>query len=424
MPNTIISRVVDLSKLTKLDLLKGNLYTEDDSGDEFRVKVTRAGQSVDLESADVAAYFQRADGVTLKINGTVDSNEAVVDLDSRCYTVPGRFVLAIKATVGTIRHTIYACEGGVARSQTDTVYVPDGEMEPALEELLARIETMETQVTALKQSRVNLLDNSDWRTPVDPHGAGGTYEAWSGETIARWRVYNEATTITLSSAGISLKGRLYQIVNPYTGWAFGKTLTFAAKIGGTVYCCTGTVPDNTDYTLVASTNTPYGSIQITSQDGKILVVVSNNTNEATVEWVAMYEGTYTAATLHAYQPKGYAAELAECQRYCTKISNDSEEYMYIAKGTLYSPTLSRFALYLPTVMRSGVTATVTYSALRVFFYNEGTSTAYNVDWLIVSVEAGNIIDIRATHEELPFQIGSEVSLQLEPHGYIEILKDL
>ena len=32
-------------------------------------------------------------------------------------------------------------------------------------------------------------------------------------------------------------------------------------------------------------------------------------------WAALYEGAYTADTLPAYQYKGYAAELAECQRY-------------------------------------------------------------------------------------------------------------
>ena len=34
-----------------------------------------------------------------------------------------------------------------------------------------------------------------------------------------------------------------------------------------------------------------------------------------IVWAALYEGAYTADALPAYQPKGYAAELAECQRY-------------------------------------------------------------------------------------------------------------
>ena len=35
-------------------------------------------------------------------------------------------------------------------------------------------------------------------------------------------------------------------------------------------------------------------------------------------WAALYEGAYTADTLPAYVYKGYAAELAECQRYFQK----------------------------------------------------------------------------------------------------------
>ena len=34
-----------------------------------------------------------------------------------------------------------------------------------------------------------------------------------------------------------------------------------------------------------------------------------------VEWAALYEGEYTVETLPEYQPKGYGAELLECQRY-------------------------------------------------------------------------------------------------------------
>ena len=39
---------------------------------------------------------------------------------------------------------------------------------------------------------------------------------------------------------------------------------------------------------------------------------------AYIRWAALYEGAYTADTLPAYVYKGYAAELAECQRYFQK----------------------------------------------------------------------------------------------------------
>lgn len=45
-----------------------------------------------------------------------------------------------------------------------------------------------------------------------------------------------------------------------------------------------------------------------------LSTIDPNTAEIAV-WAALYEGVYTADTLPPYVPKGYAAELAECQRY-------------------------------------------------------------------------------------------------------------
>lgn len=40
---------------------------------------------------------------------------------------------------------------------------------------------------------------------------------------------------------------------------------------------------------------------------------------AVLQWAALYEGAYTADTLPAYTYKGYAAELAECQRYFVRV---------------------------------------------------------------------------------------------------------
>lgn len=39
------------------------------------------------------------------------------------------------------------------------------------------------------------------------------------------------------------------------------------------------------------------------------------TASITIDEIALYDGEYTADTLPPYQPKGYAVELAECQRY-------------------------------------------------------------------------------------------------------------
>ena len=46
-------------------------------------------------------------------------------------------------------------------------------------------------------------------------------------------------------------------------------------------------------------------------------------NSGNYLWAALYEGEYTAETLPEYQPKGYGAELAECQRYFQRFRTEA-----------------------------------------------------------------------------------------------------
>ena len=56
------------------------------------------------------------------------------------------------------------------------------------------------------------------------------------------------------------------------------------------------------------------------------VTVRINTGN-NIRWAALYEGSYDASTLPAYQPKGYAAELAECQRYFERLGVAASEIL-------------------------------------------------------------------------------------------------
>ena len=60
------------------------------------------------------------------------------------------------------------------------------------------------------------------------------------------------------------------------------------------------------------------------------------------KWAALYEGEYTAETLPEYQPKGYGAELAECQRYY---------YTFQALVGTQASAAQRVFLPLPVKMR-------------------------------------------------------------------------
>ena len=147
----------------------------------------------------------------------------------------------------------------------------------------------------------NLLDNSDFRNPVNQRG------------------------ITVCAVGAYGLDRWLHINDQFTG-----TVSFTTDANGT--------------TFVASDGTLVGLIQrfidknyydgkytaaIKTGDGSILIgVVQTENAEAhmqravfwfptgtTVVWAALYNGEYTAETLPEYHPKGYGAELLECQRY-------------------------------------------------------------------------------------------------------------
>lgn len=190
---------------------------------------------------------------------------------------------------------------------------------------------------------VNLLDNSNFRNPVNqrtiPTGAnnyslGYTIDRWIYQSTSLTNSYFGLTADYVSIAPPSVSGGYSEMFQRFEHWddswvdLKGKTCTFAAKMHnnatGTwdVYTATLTMGDCADGVSLDGTK----SVMIYSIDSMhITVRVFNNGNGGTLDercfmWFALYEGEFTKETLPAYVPKGYAAELAECQRYFQKRS--------------------------------------------------------------------------------------------------------
>ena len=190
-----------------------------------------------------------------------------------------------------------------------------------------------------KLRAVNLLDNSDFRNPVNQRGktgyAGDTY------TIDRWSVWavDGDGTLTVNSGYISFNGGA-------NGGTFtqrfqrgildsNKTYTMAyQKLSGEI----AVFPAAIDYNFYNSCD--------------LLTLCNTQNRTEDMVWAALYEGEYTAETLPEYQPKGYGAELAECQRYYMNFHNLRFNLMYCTDGTY------RGAFLLPCSMR--ITPTVSY----------------------------------------------------------------
>lgn len=171
---------------------------------------------------------------------------------------------------------------------------------------------------AAKAYAHNLLDNSDFRNPVNQRGitSGASIAAYS-YSIDRWsNQTSEARSFTLSASGIGLPVAT-TLIQKIENIQAGKVVTFAIKPSdGAIATLTGTVEYASDgaWMRLASINHSFGDMYIDTMNGVVNVAVYN-TKVITIQWAALYEGTYTAETIPEYQPKGYGAELAECQRY-------------------------------------------------------------------------------------------------------------
>lgn len=144
-----------------------------------------------------------------------------------------------------------------------------------------------TDASVRKAAPRNLLDNSDFRNLVAQAGIGGNHG-----TIAyaadRW-ILDSGTVSYEAGVGLTLNGTIRQKLEfPPTG----ETSTFVGMESGT-----------------ASISYADGAVTITSSGGVL-------------KWAALYGGVYTETTKPEYQPKGYGAELAECQRYYVRFTDD------------------------------------------------------------------------------------------------------
>lgn len=161
----------------------------------------------------------------------------------------------------------------------------------------------------------NLLDNSDFRNPVNQRGKTSySLSAWGGYCIDRWSAYAVDTNVTIGSGGLTLSGNIYQPISSDIAAMYnGRVLTLAVKIAGTVYCCSGEVNQNGEWNSSARVDTPYGYISFeTEENNNMFIIIDTSTTPSVVEWAALYEGSYTAETLPEYQPKGYMVEALNC----------------------------------------------------------------------------------------------------------------
>lgn len=201
----------------------------------------------------------------------------------------------------------------------------------------------------------NLLDNSDFTNPVNQRGAG-SYTG-IGYTIDRWRTWDSGFSMAVDGNSIaSLGGSFVQ----YTGKRLSGIHTLAAMTStGTLYLYTADIGEAVSYSGNLGMGIDLNGVNVIS------------IAPGTYIWAALYEGEYTAETLPPYVPKGYAAEMAECQRYFYR--HDGVVYLTTRGDSyqtchVYFPTSMRAT---PTISNIDTTASVSFEFSKPNFASFG-----------------------------------------------------
>ena len=202
-----------------------------------------------------------------------------------------------------------------------------------------------------KTSPHNLLDNSDFRNPVNQRGKD--VYAYAGiymYTIDRWAIYSEGAVVTVEDGYISKTKTLSQII---AGLDKNKTYTAAVcSKEGTVSVYSGTITNGI--------GSYYDNVYCYSGEGDRTVFELPTRGFTEVQWAALYEGEYTAENLPEYKPKGYAAELAECQRYYRYFGHPSSTAMLFV-GVAYNAT----AMYCSLPFEMRIIPTVEFENIKI-----------------------------------------------------------
>ena len=266
----------------------------------------------------------------------------------------------------------------------------------------------------------NLLDNSDFRNPVNQRGITSetSVPAYS-YFLDRWvNQTGEARSFMLSTSGIGLPPPM-TLLQKIEKIEAGKIVTFAIKLSdGTIATLTGTVRYTSDgsWTRFATISHSFGDMYMETMNGFVNVVVYN-TETITIEWAALYEGSYTADTLPPYVPKEAHVEKANCGYRFIRIGSDI--YTPIGMAQADNATSLSCLIPLPYAINTDAVPTIT------------------LEGIMMARSAGNYIDINKIEMNSPgeyqisvwlnginFEAGKAYDVFLQPGAHLNISRDL
>lgn len=221
----------------------------------------------------------------------------------------------------------------------------------------------------------NYLDNSDFTNPVNQRGE--TSYSGNAYCIDRWRIWDDASVSITERYSVTVTGSMFQYFEPLTLPNAICTLA-VCDVNGNIRCIRGNPRLAYAYDNAAGLGLGY-------DPARSQMVVRISGEGAGLVWAALYRGSYEPAELPEYQPKGYAAELAECQRYF-RISRvpvlpiEFPAYSGVYKLSVLFDTPMRAVPTVATYTDDGLTINAWYVTADGFHGNCSAANAYLVSW--------------------------------------------
>ena len=166
----------DLKKPIKVQLLNGNLFSQDNQGNLIGVEVFDNGEPASL-AGTVSANIIRADGGTVAATGTLSGNKCSVVLPAAAYAIPGLATIVIKLTSSGVVTTLLALVVTIYRASTDTAVDP-GTVMPSIQSLIQQINTAVASIPADYSSLWTSLAPA---FSTDASYAAGQYVTYNGK---------------------------------------------------------------------------------------------------------------------------------------------------------------------------------------------------------------------------------------------------
>lgn len=128
--------------LLQVDDLRGEVFTGESGAHIFEI----SGVGVQL-AGTVKGTFLAPNGVTIPLDGSAADGVVSMTLTEDCYVAPGRFILSIFLSSGSVTGCIYCGVGNVFRTQSDVISYPSASI-PDIEQIIANAQAAAAQIQA------------------------------------------------------------------------------------------------------------------------------------------------------------------------------------------------------------------------------------------------------------------------------------